>query len=1104
MSEDALEWDEMDISNKLISINEEFNEFDQESKQNDTELNCTSQAGATDHPKQEDNPRGHENCMSMPTAKTLPGPQIYQVYSVCNVELSGKNPLSHTEPRSQVHSLTHSNVSTKHANKDSLFSPIKHLPDLIGSTTLPKPQNYMYHSGNISRHSECQNKGINGGHAETINNSENCVLSDTDGMQDSSVVNISESQLGNLVDVIKHNFKQEEEESHVNVNSASQSASSEQARDLDRIMQHGPNGSEGGGLQQPAKHHRFTFYDYSYLQGSRFKLPMIMKQSKSEKLLKQGSLLHGFYFDKIPFKSEPPPVELKPRASTRELSLSTDLDDPNPKPCEFMEDFRKPSDATNAKLFTTLSHSSSLDSLSVASDLFGSNIFRTGEDLHRSSSLESWITPYKSNEDLFSCDGSGDLSGSSDSVGELSKRTLDLLNRLENIQSPLDQKIKRSISDLTLQSASQIPSLTGQLSLDIVSSVNEDSPASLTELSSSDELSLGSEDIVLHRSKVPDSNASFRKHLNRSVADESDVNVSMIVNVSCTSACTDDEDDSDLLSSSTLTLTEEELGSKDEEEDSSVATDEDIYEDCNLISGLDYIKNELHTWIRPKFDLTKEKRRCNLDDGIEGCKMLGSKEASKAKGDLSVENFLNDSIYKFSENKGNSKALSENHEAGAKKQFKSYGFHVSRDHLVDDMENGNVANIQESPKEDLSGISTAAMNVCTLDSRGGENRYCICEAFTDRLDDSHVDSKDTIQPSNISSSPKEYQTHVPFDSHCIKKTFSELDSAIKRRDSPDRDLLESLPNGQQSQGGIREDGSDCCTALKSNEAERNTSASNSNSCCNCESVAFDKRNEEDCSVHNFVMEIIDMASTALKNKSQPENDLAVPHSLAQIKEKVLEHSHRPIQLRKGDFYSYLSLSSHDSDCGEVTKYVEEKSSSPVPLDFADDKENIECFFEACPEEERVEQQVYVANSVPEIPLVRYEGLNEAKAPAGYSDFSLLNEEMDRNVTGGHSQRVSDNCQDISSGSLIPDVANEEGSVLDSLPNSPKENHPEDSLEMARTEENVASPLKSSTEDINLKPDLLKDKDVLHQDPKTLTCEENLLPLHKERHINKYR
>lgn len=45
---------------------------------------------------------------------------------------------------------------------------------------------------------------------------------------------------------------------------------------------------------------------------------------------------------------------------------------------------------------------------------------------------------------------------------------------------------------------------------------------------------------------------------------------------------------------------------------------------------------------------------------------------------------------------------------------------------------------------------------------------------------------------------------------------------------------------------------------------------------------------------------------------------------------MLEHSHRPLHLKKGDFYSYLSLSSHDSDCGEVSQCTEDKSSTPAP------------------------------------------------------------------------------------------------------------------------------------------------------------------------------
>ncbi|KAG5857469.1 hypothetical protein ANANG_G00019790 [Anguilla anguilla] len=97
------------------------------------------------------------------------------------------------------------------------------------------------------------------------------------------------------------------------------------------------------------------------------------------------------------------------------------------------------------------------------------------------------------------------------------------------------------------------------------------------------------------------------------------------------------------------------------------------------------------------------------------------------------------------------------------------------------------------------------------------------------------------------------------------------------------------------------------------------------------------------------MEIIDMASVALKNKDQEPPGSA---PLSQIRDKVLEHSHRPIHLRKGDFYSYLSLSSHDSDCGEVSTCTEDKSSTPLPYDVSDtpDFHDEELLFQACTEE----------------------------------------------------------------------------------------------------------------------------------------------------------
>lgn len=618
------------------------------------------------------------------------------------------------------------------------------------------------------------------------------------------------------------------------------------------------------------------------------------------------------------------------------------------------------------------------------------SIFKTGSDgLQRSTSLESWLTSYKSNEDLFSCHSSGDLSVSSGSVGELSKRTLDLLNRLENIQSPSEQKMKRSVSDITLQSSSHKMSFTGQTSLDMASSINEDSAASLTELSSSDELSLCSEDIVLHKNKIPESNASFRKRLNRSVADESDVNVSMIVNVSCTSACTDDEDDSDLLSSSTLTLTEEELCIKDEDDDSSIATDDEIYEDCNLMSGLDYIKNELQTWIRPKLSLARDKKRCNVSDEMKGSKDVSSSEMTNPSDTLNIEALLNGSIKHLSENNGNAKNAPHTCELGTKGENKKNIFKVNKDPYVADMENGNIESTPERQKGKLNGIAKVSENLGSNEERISESEPCKCSALMDSSGGSSVAGKDFV-PQTVSHLSKKCQDHHHFENQSTDSTPTEqscpglaLESRVNNRQ--DCDVPKSSSNDTSSSAAKS---AGCCLALEQNDTEENASISDGTSCCNCETDVLHQKEAEDCSVHDFVKEIIGMASTALKSKSQPENEVAAPTSLTQIKEKVLEHSHRPLQLRKGDFYSYLSLSSHDSDCGEVTNYVDEKSNTPLPLDTTDsgldEKEDIECFFEACVEDDHDREEPCFSSAPPSESPVPEKAAGPLQAPASSS------------------------------------------------------------------------------------------------------------------------
>ncbi|XP_061223589.1 A-kinase anchor protein 6 isoform X4 [Neopsephotus bourkii] len=1090
-SEDALEWDETDISNKLISIHEDLSDPDQDLKKDELRQKPSSGESGFNDVNEDENIGDCGSPLYCPSITSPPNPHIYQVYSLHNIELSEKKHMPFLKNTSKLSSVTQSNILNKSLSKDSPFSSTKSLPELIGGNTLAKPYSYMYQSGNISRHSESESGIVSECDTETTNNSEIFLLNDIDSTQSNPEIGHAEAEVDDIVDVIKQKIQQDEDHASLSDDFQllpSACCGSENDEDLDSITMCNRVCLE----ELQGKHDVFTFYDYSYLQGSRFNLPMIIKQSQIEKTHPEGSLFNGFCFDKIPGKSEHKPEESQPDGFIHDHTLARVPGESDPNSCKSGETVRKLTVTENTRQVSTLSRSSSLESLSVVGDLFSSGIFKSGDGLQRSTSLESWLTSYKSNEDLFSHHGSGDISASSDSVGELSKRTLDLLNRLENIQSPLDQKIKRSISDITLQSGSQKMSFTGQLSLDIASSINEDSAASLTELSSSEDLSLCSEDIVLHRNKIPDSNASFRKHLNRPVADESDVNVSMIVNVSCTSACTDDEDDSDLLSSSTLTLTEEELGIKDEDDDSSIATDEDIYEECNLISGLDYIKNELQTWIRPKFSLTREKRKSNLSDEIQHSKV--SNETSKATDTLGIETLLNGSVQKISENNGNSKHVPCDHEKGTKSHLMKDISQVVKDQLVDDMENGNVENTLGSHKESLVRTSATPKTHASLDVREAENECCVCEAFTDSSDDSHMDGKETVLLSSESRNPlKECQSHLQLDHHSVasspaKKPCLESSSEMNSGDVEDTALQTSLPNGQQQRISITEKSTDCCTALTSSEEERDSSANGLASCCNCESDVFDKRNMEDGSVRNFVREIIDMASTALKSKSQPECESSAPASLAQIKEKVLEHSHRPIQLRKGDFYSYLSLSSHDSDCGEVIKYIEEKSSTPVPLDFTDERENIECFFEACPEEERVEQQQSVSNDTPEARVEQ-----QLQQPIS-NTISETSPESVGEVTQESLREVKTSSEDGQTEGLEknpPDLSTKKSTTG-------KSPGPEDSKGC------VAASEEASAIEFQLKPGHSQKKDVLHQNSKTLACEENLLNLHKERHINMHR
>ncbi|XP_048218203.1 A-kinase anchor protein 6 [Perognathus longimembris pacificus] len=1104
MSEDALEWDETDISHKLISLNEDSS---------DPDLNLQPGAPpstlgetASEDRGFEKGARSHGASQPAPCVAAPPSPPIYQVYSLHNVELCEDSHVPFLNNSPKAAGMAQTGVLTKSLSKDSSFSSAKSLPDLLGGSGSSLGRPCLCLAGDVSQNSGSESGIVSEGDTETTTNSERCLLSVVDGSPGNLEAKHLDPTLGVAVNVVKQNLK-DEEECMKCPNSSQPSISpvgcvNGKAGDLNSVTKHPPDCL---GEELPGKHDVFTFYDYSYLQGSKLKLPVIMKQSQNEKAHVGDPLLRrGFYFDKKSCTSKHPTSELQADAPPHERSLPSaahEMDHNSYKSTEIEKTFAGIQSATQLSL---LSGSSSVESLSPGGDLFGLGVVKNGSDnLQRSTSLESWLTSYKSNEDLFSCHSSGDLSVSSGSVGELSKRTLDLLNRLENIQSPSEQKIKRSISDITLQSSSQKMAFPGQMSLDIASSINEDSAASLTELSSSDELSLCSEDIVLHKNKIPESNPSFRKRLNRSVAEESDVNVSMIVNVSCTSACTDDEDDSDLLSSSTLTLTEEELGLKDEDDDSSIATDDEIYEECHLMSGLDYIKNELQTWIRPKLPLTRDKKRCNLSNDLKGSQDASRSEETKPPDTLNIEALLNSSRKCLSENNGNGRNSSHTREFETKSENKKNMFKVNKDPHAADVENGNIESVPERQKNKPNGNSEAPENVGANEKKISESEHCTCKALGDSSDDSNIARKEFV-PENARHLPKKCPNHHHFENQStdctpIEKSCPEMALETRVNSRQDSNIQKSPSNDAPSVAGKS---AGCCLALEQHETEENASISDSASCCDCEPDGFLPKEAEDCSVHDFVKEIIDMASTALKSKSQPENEVAAPTSLTQIKEKVLEHSHRPIQLRKGDFYSYLSLSSHDSDCGEVTSYVDEKSSTPVPLDAMDsgldDKEDIEGFFEACVEDDSNGEEPCFSGAPPNgaagpggatgsasaafsgIPLLA-DGVRVARSRPPPQEEADLGREDD-------SLQTSQGCAESSV--IPPGVESEEESS----------GNPDESRVPAL---DTAS-AQSSALDLSLKASQPKDKAAFHPSPQALACEENLVSIHEERHRDMHR
>lgn len=633
-----------------------------------------------------------------------------------------------------------------------------------------------------------------------------------------------------------------------------------------------------------------------------------------------------------------------------------------------------------------VSQGSSLESILA----LGVELFPSKDLLHRSASLESCLVSCRSTD--------GDIGGSLASLGELdlghsreveggepgkqkknesvqqepssgelSRRTLDLLKRLENIQSPLATKMTRSVSDMTLRSSSPqrsrlppSPSLGGAPFSGISGSsgkgppslINESSAtASLTELSSTEDSSLGSEDFAMLRNgchlfqdptmAANANSSSYRKRCHghgngQGGVDEADAaSLSLLVNVSCTSACTDeDEDNSDLLSSSTLTLTEEELGVRDGEDEEEKGLsgassgdedndDEDEEEmEGSYVLGLEYMKRELQTWIRSPRALSSSssKTETSLLDELQCGTNLSST--------FDQHFFLHHTAAKFAEtntSSGNNKPQRDRKEEEESQRNATRSF-ISQ--FVDDVENGNVDQSCLKGKDEDDELLREESSVFTKKGEPLRKSYVFTKTGESVQDVNDLIAKTESNPStelSLSPSCELLPFHTKRASSLVGQLRGELPCHSPSLPSPsflspveDCRSHDALKNSRPANGGrkaitIQEKfkfSSFVTEETKREVRDKESSLppkkrhSSHSSCCShlpspspLHPSSVDDSKKEN--VHEFVMEIIDMTSLALKSKEdQPEesnqNNGSIPDqgpaSLAQIREKV-QNSH---------------------------------------------------------------------------------------------------------------------------------------------------------------------------------------------------------------------
>lgn len=907
---------------------------------------------------------------------------VYQVYNLHNIELykQPQFPVFHKNTSPSLHKnkggKRKQQLLLKSLSKDSSFSSIESLPDLLGGLVLNGREGGRGVSAGIVGYwdGESEREGSRG--SSRRSESESGIVSDTG---ETEMMTNSEIQVG------EDDHMQEEEKEAM-------SGPGSSCKNVSAHKENGQIAKTGRGMTEDNREEKGWGRDVNG-GGSR--------NNTGEKKLEEKRKKHKRG------AGEAVEILINGRGILTPADSDSEFEDGSvvfSKPfisnSEFKVDQYSGLETPPhlSRRVSTPSHGSSLESLLA----LGVELFPSKDPLHRSASLESCLAPCRSTdgETGGSLASLGELSlgegrerevsepgrrknnesaPGEASSGELSRRTLDLLKCLENIQSPLPAKMTRSVSDMTLRNSSlqrsrlpASPSLGGRLSGVSCSSrkgppslINESSvSASLTELSSTEDSSLASDDfatvrnqchVFLDPSMAANANpCSFRKrsHGNNHGGqglDESDAtSLSMVVNVSCTSACTDeDEDDSDLLSSSTLTLTEEELGirdGEDEDEDrlsgASSGNEDDDGEEMEgpYILGLEYMKRELQSWIRPLHtSSSSSKTEAGLRDELQCGANLSSTFTSSSQN-KEQHCFLNSSAAKLLEtytNSGNNKTKS-NHDVNEQEEKEEENKrNTTRSYInqfVDDVENGNVdqsmlrgkdeddellreessvftkkgesfreSGIFANVGESLQDVESSTTKTILLSSSPPCEVLSFLSKHTSSLvgqlrgelpcHSSSIPSPPSLSPVENSKSHDTLHSNIPTAGGRKAITiqekfkFSSLVTEESRREV--RDKESSLPPKRRHSPH-----SSCCSHLPF------SSPSSSLHLCHAE--------EKKEKVHDFVMEIIDMTSLALKSKEIQAEEVTSRSntdqgsaSLAHIRDKVQylyfskEHKHLP-------------------------------------------------------------------------------------------------------------------------------------------------------------------------------------------------------------------